>query len=487
MCKLTPVALCLTLLVFASVRADINLVDDNFDSYANDAAFDAAWPPDLGDGQSPSPGSQIGLLVPRTVPPFPPPPFDGSGDNTVVPPVEPVVGQAVAFNAAGAVNEWAAAPFSVAPSATQSIRYSADIFDFVDDNRRFSVGLRNDTVDREPGIGTLFGLNFIELGFWNADTFDPTDPMNAPPADPVIDQPSTAYAYRIILTGPVGGDLVRQPNWQYFPLDLAFDDPNVDHNNDGRFGNGDGLVNNLDVGPGWHTYSATISDTNVTLELDLFRDGTVDSTVDWVVEMALDPDTDETAPFTSLRMGGPSGVGMNEFTMVDNVRLDILELSVVDGDFDGNGLWNCADINALGAAIAAGSTDLSFDMNGDGVLSLEDVTDAGTGWLAVGGANNPGVTGGNPFLQADSNLDGTVDGPDFLLWNTNKFGPASYCEGDWNVDGTADGPDFLVWNTNKFQSSDHAASAVPEPVGSALLVGLILAAAAYSRRDTLNS
>ena len=28
---------------------------------------------------------------------------------------------------------------------------------------------------------------------------------------------------------------------------------------------------------------------------------------------------------------------------------------------------------------------------------------------------------GNPYLLGDANLDGTVDGQDFLIWNSNKF------------------------------------------------------------------
>lgn len=161
--------------------------------------------------------------------------------------------------------------------------------------------------------------------------------------------------------------------------------------------------------------------------------------------------------------------GGARFLVFDNI---VIESAAVDGDFNGDGNWDCEDINALGAAIAAGSTDLSFDMNGDGVLTPADITDAGSGWLAVGGANNPAATGGNPFLNADSNLDGTVDGPDFVAWNANKFGagPVNWCGGDWNADGLTDGPDFLIWNNNKFMSSDHAASAVPEPCGLLLLL-----------------
>ncbi|MEM7312961.1 MAG: hypothetical protein AAF497_07395, partial [Planctomycetota bacterium] len=97
------------------------------------------------------------------------------------------------------------------------------------------------------------------------------------------------------------------------------------------------------------------------------------------------------------------------FAWVDFTNpLSLGEGSGPNGDFSGDGVWDCADINALTAAIAAGSSDLSFDMNGDGMVSIEDVTDPGTGWLAVGGANNPAQTGGNAYLVGDANLDGVV-------------------------------------------------------------------------------
>ncbi|MEM7311596.1 MAG: hypothetical protein AAF497_00455 [Planctomycetota bacterium] len=135
----------------------------------------------------------------------------------------------------------------------------------------------------------------------------------------------------------------------------------------------------------------------------------------------------------------------------------------VTGDFNNDGDWDCEDIDALTAAIASGSTDLSFDMNGDGSVSLEDVMDAGTGWLAVGGANNSGATGGAAFLPGDANLDGVVDVPDFNVWNSFKFTSLdAWCGGDFNADGVVDVPDFNAWNANKFTSSSSPA-AVPEP------------------------
>ncbi len=95
-----------------------------------------------------------------------------------------------------------------------------------------------------------------------------------------------------------------------------------------------------------------------------------------------------------------------------------------------------------------------FDLNGDASVDTQDLDR----WLADAGELNVGAT----YLYGDANLDGTVDGGDFLLWNTNKFTAApGWCAGDFNADGTIDGRDFLIWNTNKFTSSELSLTQCP--------------------------
>ena len=66
-------------------------------------------------------------------------------------------------------------------------------------------------------------------------------------------------------------------------------------------------------------------------------------------------------------------------------------------------------------------------------------------------------------MIGDANLDGVVDGQDFIAWNIHKFtNEASWCHGDFNADGVIDGQDWIEWNNNKFMSSDSV-TAVPEP------------------------
>ena len=128
------------------------------------------------------------------------------------------------------------------------------------------------------------------------------------------------------------------------------------------------------------------------------------------------------------------------------------------------------------ADIAAGSNTALYDLTGDGVVDQADLTD----WLAQAGAAN--LTSGNPYLVGDANLDGVVDGQDFLTWNGSKFtATAAWCSGDFNADGLVDGQDFLLWNGNKFTGADGGAAAVPEPNVCLVLLGAVLLCIRKSR------
>ena len=86
----------------------------------------------------------------------------------------------------------------------------------------------------------------------------------------------------------------------------------------------------------------------------------------------------------------------------------------VPADFDDNGSLSIEDLDRLVAAIAVGGHPDLFDLNADGLVNLADRDQ----WLAVAGETN--LASGNPYLVGDANLDGTVDGQDFLAWNDNK-------------------------------------------------------------------
>ena len=78
-------------------------------------------------------------------------------------------------------------------------------------------------------------------------------------------------------------------------------------------------------------------------------------------------------------------------------------------------------------------------------------------------------------IGGDANLDGTIDGLDYLVWaaNYNQMG-VGYGGGDFNGDGIADGLDYLIWAGSFGQSVGGLSTAVPEPGSSALSVVAML-------------
>ncbi|MEM8680927.1 MAG: choice-of-anchor Q domain-containing protein [Planctomycetota bacterium] len=118
-------------------------------------------------------------------------------------------------------------------------------------------------------------------------------------------------------------------------------------------------------------------------------------------------------------------------------------------DFDGDAACDLTDIDALVLAIAAGLHDPSFDLTADGLVDLAD-RDA---WLAEAGAMN--LPAGSAYPLGDANLDGRVDGQDFITWDQHKFSfTAAWSRADFNADGQTDGQDFVIWNSFKFRESD---------------------------------
>ncbi len=161
---------------------------------------------------------------------------------------------------------------------------------------------------------------------------------------------------------------------------------------------------------------------------------------------------------------------------------DIALQAISAGDFNLDGSLNCADVDTLVAEIVAGGNAAAFDLNGD---DLVNTVDLGV-WLSEAGRVH--LPSGNRYLAGDGNLDGVVDGQDFIIWNNHKFtSVAAWCSGDFNADGVVDGQDFVVWNGNKFTSSDSI-SAVPEPRMCVLLMcgvaGLWLRSSASANRLT---
>ncbi len=79
----------------------------------------------------------------------------------------------------------------------------------------------------------------------------------------------------------------------------------------------------------------------------------------------------------------------------------------------------------------------------------------------------------SPFLAADFDDDGFVDGDDLATWQTNfgLAGGATKSVGDANLDGAIDGADYLLWQQQFNAAGASLASAsVPEPAAGAMLL-----------------
>ena len=163
----------------------------------------------------------------------------------------------------------------------------------------------------------------------------------------------------------------------------------------------------------------------------------------------------------------PAGFSWDVDYFASSVRLEVTGLGLV-GDFDGDGTLDCDDINLLNTEAVMGGHNLSYDLDGNGQVNHGDVTM----W----------IEDLKQTLIADANLDGEVDGQDFVAWNNHKFtSSTNWCDGDFNADGVVNGQDFVEWNDRKFTSADGFA--VPEPAGIAL-AWLLTAFVALMRRQT---
>lgn len=135
-----------------------------------------------------------------------------------------------------------------------------------------------------------------------------------------------------------------------------------------------------------------------------------------------------------------SGTDQRELLRVAGGRTDMGSVEVqvqseIDGDFNDDGLYDCTDVNALSAEVASGANGAAFDLDANGAVDLVDLSI----WLSVAGEVNLGP--GKAYLAADANLDGSVNGGDFLIWNSNKFtANSAFCSGDFNANGASMGP-----------------------------------------------
>jgi hypothetical protein len=192
----------------------------------------------------------------------------------------------------------------------------------------------------------------------------------------------------------------------------------------------------------WHSYRFYISESELTQVLGTISYNQLLSDIGQIM-VRHDPDTPSPGGETAFAI-----LGLDNIRLVPNI--------------------NCQVFDNLVATIVAGTNDPAWDINEDTFVNSADLDEL----RALGGLIN--LASRNPYKVGDANLDGVVDGSDFIAWNANKFtSNPSWCKGDFNADGVVDGSDFILWNGNKFTSSDGVA--VPEPAGQSVWVMMLAA------------
>jgi hypothetical protein len=144
---------------------------------------------------------------------------------------------------------------------------------------------------------------------------------------------------------------------------------------------------------------------------------------------------------------------------LDNVALSLIGSGAPDGDINGDGAVDVADLDELTAAVAAGSNDTLFDMDRSGTVDSDDRAF----WL----------TDIKETFFGDVNLDQIVDAADLntigLNWQSTTA--TSWSQGDFNGDGNVNASDLNDLGINWRRSAVAPAStaSVPEPTGIVLL------------------
>ena len=126
-------------------------------------------------------------------------------------------------------------------------------------------------------------------------------------------------------------------------------------------------------------------------------------------------------------------------------------------DFNGDGRLTGTDIDALSAQV--GTSDLTFDLNGDGSVTVADRE----AWFDLAGA-----------IVGDTDFDNSVDFADFLALSESFGQLGGWANGDFDGSGDVAFPDFLLLSTNfGIERANASPTPVPEPnCGLILLFGV---------------
>ena len=140
------------------------------------------------------------------------------------------------------------------------------------------------------------------------------------------------------------------------------------------------------------------------------------------------------------------------YTFPGTIR--VVYLPFLEGDFNRDRQVDAADIDALSEQIRSMGTDELYDVNGDGLVDMDDHTF----WVE----DLKGI------LHGDANMNGVVEFEDFLALSGAFETDGGWAGGDFDGSGLTDFDDFLTLSGN-FGQTVTAVASVPEPASFVLL------------------
>jgi cyclophilin family peptidyl-prolyl cis-trans isomerase len=144
----------------------------------------------------------------------------------------------------------------------------------------------------------------------------------------------------------------------------------------------------------------------------------------------------------------------------DSFTTDLSFATKTAGDMNGDDVVDESDIDLLAAAIRTGQTSPNFDVNGDGVVTTDDLV------TQVGSFVDTDAGKGTFF--ADANLDGAVDELDLNVLIAGYHGTGGWASGDFDGDGIIGLLDLAMMG-EYYGAGGGAPLSVPEPTTMGLL------------------
>ncbi len=192
-----------------------------------------------------------------------------------------------------------------------------------------------------------------------------------------------------------------------------------------------------------------------------------------------DAEHEPTSAFLNGGLDAPPADELGDFIAANMVAAILVDFELPSADFDGSGVLDAADMDALSAEIQAGRHGREFDLNSDRLVDQED--------------RRVWVEDRYSTYFGDANLDHEFSSADFVdvfqagQYEDDLMGNSTWATGDWDGDGEFSSTDFVM----AFQAGGYeqgprmAIASVPEPSALALLTVAVVGLAGTRRRYTV--